>query len=638
MPTIGSSPPRSALPCLALSKQFAPSAALARPTPDGVSIHRPSIEQRVTQAIARAQDNLLSSQTSNGSWKGTNTAGPLDTARVLIVERYLGALKPEDARDGGRWLLSQQRPDGSFASYPDAQEGSADTTAAVYAALVCAGVPRHDPNMERANRWLAQSGASVGLDTQTLQALAGLRKPFSLPIVDLAYKLVPGFDRHLASRFASAVVLGANILPPLICALQRGGDPNPIFHPLLAAEYGAVDDYLTEHQGKAGDWYGVTFMTAMGAACLHALGNSVHDPRICKALNFLDGQKMRGADGMQVTPFTSEIWDTALSVRALVASGVPAGDPRIQKAAQYLVDKQCTIPTPEDWQNPVPSMARVGGWAFEDANQLAPDCDCAGVALSALSDALPGNNGAGLHEALHSGQRWQNGMQNADGGWPAWTHGHATKSPGPLPANGMGASFGMPMVVSDPSTEGLTGRVLFSMGKNGYTVGHAGVRKAVEFLKNQQESSGGWWERWGVNYIMGTSFVLSGLHAVGEDMNAPYVQRAADFLSARQNPDGGWGETADSYRDPAKAGVGPSTATLTSLAVMALIDAGRGRSNEVQHGVEWLVNHQDSQGAWSDVNALGVLETWRGWYYRNDMFPKYWGLEALARYQVAAGQ
>ncbi len=119
----------------------------------------------------------------------------------------------------------------------------------------------------------------------------------------------------------------------------------------------------------------------------------------------------------------------------------------------------------------------------------------------------------------------------------------------------------------------------------------APVRRAVEFLKREQEPDGSWFGRWGVNYIYGTMLVLRGLEAVGMDHHEPCVQQAVEWLRMMQNPDGGWGETCGSYDDPSTKGVGPSTASQTAWAVMGLLAANDTRSDSLQIGVAYLLKN-----------------------------------------------
>ena len=59
----------------------------------------------------------------------------------------------------------------------------------------------------------------------------------------------------------------------------------------------------------------------------------------------------------------------------------------------------------------------------------------------------------------------------------------------------------------------------------GYDKNHPAVKKAIEFIRNEQEPDGAWFGRWGVNYIYGTMLVLRGLEAIGVDHHEPYVQQ-----------------------------------------------------------------------------------------------------------------
>ncbi len=144
----------------------------------------------------------------------------------------------------------------------------------------------------------------------------------------------------------------------------------------------------------------------------------------------------------------------------------------------------------------------------------------------------------------------------------------------------------------DPPTVDITGRVLECLATYGYSLKDAPVRRAVEFLKREQEPDGSWFGRWGVNYIYGTMLVLRGLEAVGVDHHEPCVQQAAEWLRMMQNPDGGWGETCGSYDDPNTKGVGPSTASQTAWAVMGLLAANDTRSDSLQRGIAYLLKTQ----------------------------------------------
>ena len=55
----------------------------------------------------------------------------------------------------------------------------------------------------------------------------------------------------------------------------------------------------------------------------------------------------------------------------------------------------------------------------------------------------------------------------------------------------------------------------------GYDKNDARVKKALKFIREEQEPDGSWFGRWGVNYIYGTMQVLRGLEAMGMDQHEP---------------------------------------------------------------------------------------------------------------------
>ncbi len=113
------------------------------------------------------------------------------------------------------------------------------------------------------------------------------------------------------------------------------------------------------------------------------------------------------------------------------------------------------------------------------------------------------------------------------------------------------------------------------------------------------------------------------------------MRRAVAFVLARQNDDGGWGELADSYRDPAVAGRGPSMAPLTRLVLTGLIDAGEASSDAVRHGVAYLLDQQQPDGGWLHGDWLQAIVPPDTFYTLAEAAWHY-AIEALARWLAAA--
>jgi squalene-hopene/tetraprenyl-beta-curcumene cyclase len=189
----------------------------------------------------------------------------------------------------------------------------------------------------------------------------------------------------------------------------------------------------------------------------------------------------------------------------------------------------------------------------------------------------------------------------------------------------------------DPSCEDITGRTLEALISLEFDRQHPAVLGAVRFLHHTQDFSGTWYGRWGCNYIYGTFLALRGLAVVDPVAHASRFERAARWMMERQNADGGWGEMPHSYDDPMLKGVGPSTPSQTSWALLALLAAGKGDSDAARLGVEYLLNTQRHDGSWRDDywTATGFPKVF---YLRYHLYATYFPLWALGEYRDATAQ
>ncbi|MGQ9654712.1 MAG: squalene--hopene cyclase, partial [Thermodesulfobacteriota bacterium] len=256
------------------------------------------------------------------------------------------------------------------------------------------------------------------------------------------------------------------------------------------------------------------------------------------------------------------------------------------------------------------------------------DVDDSAVVLMALKK-ISGNAHGDDQDRIQRGIDWVLGMRSRNGGWAAFDVNNDKEFLNRIPFADLEAMI-------DPPTADVTGRVLEMMGMYGYTPDSSMAKRAIGLLRSIQEPDGCWWGRWGVNYIYGTWSVLSGLASIGEDTGKPYVRRAVEWLKEHQNRDGGWGESCESYVRPELRGSGPSTASQTAWALMALMAAGEADSSEVARGIRYLLAHQEEDGSWEEE------------YFTGTGFPKYFmiryhnyrncfPLMALGRYHASRG-
>lgn len=350
------------------------------------------------------------------------------------------------------------------------------------------------------------------------------------------------------------------------------------------------------------------------AIVLRCLGVADDDPEFRWAMRQLDDLKITNADSMRLQPCLSPVWDTALTTIALADLGVPAESPEITAAIDWLLSKEVSVRG--DWSKTV--RAEPAGWFFEYANAHYPDTDDTAMVLIALA-----RMGRRHHSAARRAVAWLLAMQNSDGGWGAFDRNIDNEVLTKVP-------FADHNAMLDPSCPDITARILESLSHYGLRLGDPRVDRAVAYILQKQEPDGAWFGRWGVNYIYGTWQVLVGLAAAGYDMRAIPVRRAVRWLKECQNSDGGWGESCASYDDPGRAGMGPSTASQTAWAILGLLAAGD-RSEAVRAGVQYLLDTQADDGTWSEDAFTGTGFP-KVFYLKYHMYPIYFPLMALARF------
>ncbi|MGZ4875008.1 MAG: squalene--hopene cyclase, partial [Candidatus Angelobacter sp.] len=360
---------------------------------------------------------------------------------------------------------------------------------------------------------------------------------------------------------------------------------------------------------------------------LRCLGYSTDDPQVIRALSEFEklGIEEPGVpDHMEPTfrmqPCMSPVWDTAYAIFALGESGVPKDDPRMLKAADWILSKE--VRTKGDWAVKVPNV-EPGGWYFEFNNEFYPDVDDSAMVLLGL-DKVENPRERYQHEVCQRAIDWIFAMQCKNGGWASFDKDNTRMVFQNIP-------FADHNAMLDPPTVDITGRVLEMLAAYGISGDDKRVKKAIKFILSEQEPDGSWFGRWGVNYIYGTMLVLRGLQAVGVDHHEPYVQQGAEWLRMVQNSDGGWGESCGSYDDATTRGIGPSTPSQTAWAIMGLLAAGDTRSESVQRGILFLLETQRTDGHWDEDQYTGTGFP-RVFYLAYHLYRDYFPLVALSAY------
>jgi squalene-hopene/tetraprenyl-beta-curcumene cyclase len=619
---------------------------------------------RLAQAIEHGANHLLSLQTQEGYWMGELEADTTLESDYIYYLHILGKADPERIGKLANYVRQRQLPDGGW-NISCGGPAELNATVKAYFGLKLAGDSPDSPHMlrardavrrmgglERTNSYVRFNLALVGAvswnlvpsippELMLLPQWLGLNiyemsswtRGFVVPMAILA-TMRPEFrlpaQAHVDELFLDAtrttvlfdwsrqIVSWKNIF----LALDLGLKVYERFpwKPLRKKALRAAQDWTLAHLERS-DGVAAIYPAMMNSIfVLMAMGYGPDDPKTAREIREFAKLEIEEGDTIRMQPCVSPVWDTCIAMVSLEEAGLPADDPALVKAADWILTKQ--ILEAGDWQIKNKD-AEPGGWAFEFRNDWYPDVDDTAFVLMALQ-RVKFPDPERMEKAVRRGVQWLLSMQNLDGGWGAFDRDNNRETMNHIP-------FADHNAMLDPSTADVTARVLECLGRLGWTAEHPAVRRGLDFLKKDQTDDGAWFGRWGVNYVYGTSGVLRALEnfvlTAGEE-----CQRALSWLRSVQKPDGSFGESVQSYENPSTKGQGPSTASQTAWGLIGLLAGSDTGDPAIQRAVSYLVSRQNSDGSWTEDEFTGTgfpcVFYMKYHLYRNS-FPLY----ALARYR-----
>ncbi len=584
-------------------------------------------------------------------------------AEYVLLRHFIDEIDLEKERKIGVYLRRVQNEDGSW---PLFHRGDGDISATVksYWALKIIGDDINAPHMVRAREFVLSKGgaAKANVFTRIMMALFGQVPWRAVPVIPVEVMLLPlWFPFHMSKiSYWSRTVL----TPLLVLFALKAQAVNPrnvhirelfVIPPEQHKKYNinptgsfvgecflALDKVLRilepafpkRLRQKAID-KAVAFFTERlngedGLGAIYpAMANTVmaytvlgyppDHPDLVIAKKSIELLLVEKEDEIYCQPCVSPIWDTGLGSLALMEAGAEGDDPKLKRALDWLAGKQI-LDVVGDWAVRRPDV-RPGGWAFQYNNDYYPDVDDTAV----VAMALHRSGDPKYKEAIERAAEWIIGMQSSSGGWGAFEPENEHYYLNSIPFADHGALL-------DPPTVDVTARCVSFLAQIGYHRDHDVLKRAIAYLKREQEEDGSWFGRWGANYIYGTWSVLCALNAVGEDMSQPYIQKAVAWLKSRQRPDGGWGEDLATYEEGRKNEVKESTPSQTAWALLALMAAGEVDDMTVAKGVGYLEHHERDGARWKEDLYTGVGFP-RVFYLKYHGYAAYFPLWALARYE-----
>jgi squalene-hopene/tetraprenyl-beta-curcumene cyclase len=597
---------------------------------------------RARAALESAREKLLSLQDDAGWWRGELQTNVTMDAEDILLREFLGIRRADGTERSAAWIRSQQREDGTWANFHGGP-GDLSTTVEAYWALKLAGDGVEEPHMRKAAEFVRGAGGvqRARVFTHVWMALFGLWSWEQVPALPVEIVLLPRraplsiYDFACWARqtiVALSVVMAHRPCKPLAFDLSELDGPEPWrpararsrrgrwlarldrmlrayqrhpIRPLRRLAMARAERWIVRRQEADGSWGGIQPPWVYSLMALHLGGYPIDHPVMRRGVEGIDGFMVEedGEDPRNVgappgasrrlEACQSPVWDTALAVVALSDAGLPGDHPALVRAGQWLLGEEVTVRG--DWAVPRPEL-EPGGWAFEFENVNYPDVDDTAEVVLALLRVEPPEPAA-VREAVVRAVRWVKGMQSEDGAWGAFDADNTRTLVRELPFLDFGE------VIDDPSADvtAHTVEMFAALDLASTPVAQAALKRLVEM----QEDDGSWFGRWGVNHVYGTGAAVPALIAAGVPSADPAVRKAVRWLVAHQNEDGGWGEDPRSYDDPAWIGRGPSTASQTAWALLALEAAGE-RGEAMARGVEWLLANQREDGGWDEPQYTGT--------------------------------
>ncbi|MFM7448210.1 MAG: squalene--hopene cyclase [Leptolyngbyaceae cyanobacterium] len=647
----------------------------------GIETHfgalKPQVD-RLDQVIRRSQNYLLAQQDEEGYWWSELESNVTITAEVVLLHHIWGTGQTRPLQKAEAYLRAQQREHGGWELfYGDG--GEISTSVEAYMALRLLGVPTSDPALQKAQKFIVERGGitRTRIFTKFHLALIGCYEWSGIPSIPPWIMLLPDwfpFTIYEMSSWARGstvpllIVFDQKPLYPVApgfnldelypegranaqFSLPQNGDWSDLFlyldqvfklgerfnlRPLQQAGLDAAERWVLERQEVTGDWGGIIPAMLNSLLALRALNYDVADPIVQRGMKAVDDFCMQTEDQYWVQPCVSPVWDTALVMRSLVDSGLQPDHPALVQGGEWLIEKQ--ILDYGDWavKN---RTGKPGAWAFEFINRFYPDVDDSAVVVMALQ-AVTLPNESLKQAAIARAVDWIATMQCKPGGWAAFDVDNDQDWLNQLP-------YGDLKAMIDPNTADVTARVLEMMGSLGFDNPKAAglsrerIDRALAYLREEQETEGCWFGRWGVNYIYGTSGVLAALAKVAPQAHQQEIERAAVWLVSCQNSDGGWGETCFSYNDSRLKGQGHSTASQTAWGLIGLLAAGEATGNyamsAIEQGVQYLIETQRSDGTWDEAYFTGTGFPCH-FYLKYHLYQQHFPLTALGRYRALQQQ
>ncbi len=569
-----------------------------------------SLPWPLERAMVRTRSWLLDQQHPDGHWCAELQGDTILESEYILLLAYLGQHHSETAVKAGRYLLSQQRAEGGWTTYPG---GPLDISVSVkaYFALKLTGTdPESEPMRRARNAIRAHGGAdAVNSFTRFYLALLGQIRYEHCPVVPPEILLLPRwFPINLSrvSAWSRTIIVPLSIMsacrpvaeidaecgiaelflepPERWPALRAPGHDRrtgwfswdhffrtvdrglKFLHrrrwlPLRKRALAAAEKWMVERFADS-DGLGAIFPPIIWSiVALTCRGYAEDSAEVRYCLDHLRGLMLDDGEAIRLQPCKSPVWDSAISLRALTAAGVRSEHPATRRAVDWLLDKE--VRRAGDWAESV--RAQPSGWFFEYDNAFYPDLDDTSMVVMALAE------------------------QTEDAGRTSDPRGPAVQ-------------------IVEHRTSVSPGEARRQVATLDRLAG--ATQRAVDWVLAMQNRDGGWGafdRNNNAEFLCHVPFadhnamidpstpdltarVLEMFGVLGRRVGEPAIDRAVAYMRRTQGSDGSWF---------GRWGVNYIYGTWQSLAGLSAVGLPWNDLTVVA-GVNWLIEHQQPSGGWGE--------------------------------------
>src|SRR5213596_3749504 len=347
-------------------------------------------DAEISRAISSAQENLLGQQKPDGHWCGELIVDSTLCSDYVLFMHWCGEVDARLQRRCVRHILKRQLADGGWNTYHGGPS-EINASAKAYFALKLAGCSVDAPFMQEARATIMRLGGIPQMNTfsKLYLALLGVFPWKYLPAIPLEMVLLPSwapFHIYKMSSWSRAMLIPLSIInhfkPTRILPGEKqlhelyplGTEQADLrlprserfftwrnfflrlddvfkflrplqIRPLRQRALEEAERWMVERIGEGSDGLAAVYPAMLNCLiALRVLGYSKTNPLYAKAEKDFSGLFIDDPDDFRIQPCLSPVWDTAINIISLAESGVPAEPAALQKAAEWLVNKEVRTP------------------------------------------------------------------------------------------------------------------------------------------------------------------------------------------------------------------------------------------------------------------------------------------------------